>query len=155
MASKIIIRQFLLIFFIVLLSVFSGCKEEDTSESYYVRFNLNGTDYEFTYGISKDEYGTIYSGDASGFRTKDEGIYSGIYIVAAPSPIDLNDTIITYCSLSIADTDGTYSGSEPTHIKIDGTVVWECDGGTSYTVTKLGNFGGVISGTFSGVDTTR
>lgn len=154
MASRIFARQLLLILFIVLLSLFSGCKEEDSSESYYVRFNLNGPDYEFTYGISKDDKGNTYSGDACGFRTKDEGIYSGIYIIAGPSPIDFNNaaTYSTYCSLSIADTEGVYSGSEPTSIQINDVLSWECDDLTVYTVTEIGNFGGVISGTFSGTD---
>jgi len=154
MASRIFARQLLLIFFIVLLSGFSGCstEEDSSSESYYVRFNLNGTDYEFTSGISKDTYGNTYSGDACGFRTNDNHEDPGICIFASPSPADLNnfESIETFCFLVAYEDSGAYTGTEPTTIKINTIKVWECD--PIFTVTEIGNFGEVIAGTFSGVD---
>lgn len=157
MTSGNFFKLIFLMFFIVFLSVFSGCKEEDDSESYYVKFNLNKTDYEFTSGISSDNEGNTYSGEACGFRTidiNDDKEDPVIFIIAGAEPFALADfkSIASTCTLAINDTDGIYSGGQPSRIRINGVTVWSCDYDTEYTVTKIGDLDGVISGTFSGID---
>lgn len=134
--------------------IFSACfwSDESGNDNYFVKFNLNGTDYEYNSGVSKDSDGRDYSGDASGFKVTDEGVYAGIMIIGTPYSVDLNETFDDACVLVIADNDGTYTGGQPCRIKIDGIFVWRNDYGTTVSISKIGTIGDTIIGTFSGTD---
>lgn len=127
---------------------------DDDGDTYSVSFKLEGKEYKFTKGLSKNETGTALSGEACAYFSAKELTINGLtsafdpttgyepagdYISLQLDPFTAPGTYVVYdVDLTIGDSD--YDEADKADFTHDFQVV----------VTAYGDVGGVVEGTFSG-----
>lgn len=137
------------------MTLVTGCSDGSEELGLSVRFTLEETTYEWTYGVDRSGENVFGINEPIASLFGEGNDPKKLIVIAARDPI--LDPMTVWDNAIVLTLPGASpfkdgESREPTTIVMGGETVWECDYGATVSLFRVDQVGGIVEGSFSGVD---